>query len=164
MGISICHREEWVLLPRWLKAVILEHCVDSYRDPSNNPIMIEVRKRVQGFETDLIVTCKSGMKTVRIGFELKENDLYKAISQAMTRRGLFHYFYVVMNLRVHVILTVLKGHQYTEEALSHGIGFVSSMDDCIVIKSYSKAHWHESRSYTYTILAYLGNNEGDHNG
>ena len=159
--VRICHVEELVLLPKWLELVVGYHCSDSYHDPNKYPIEIELRKKVQGFETDLIITCKSGRRTVRIGFELKESDLYKAVSQALERRALFHYFYIVLNLHAHSILTLLKGHQHTEEALSNGIGFISSIDNCIVIKSYTRANWRESKSYTYTILSYLNtNNEG----
>ena len=153
--IIICHKEELQLLSWWLRKILFTHCYDSYENPSENNIVIDMRKKVQGYETDMILTCKSGSRTVRIGFELKESDLYKAVSQAVERRALFHYFYIVLNLHAHQILTLLKGHAGTEKALSIGVGFISSTDDCIVIKSYSKPNWRESESYSYTILAYL---------
>ena len=150
--ISICHVEELVLLPRWLELIVRHHCSDSYHYPNKYPIEIELRKKVQGFETDLIVTCRSGNRNVKIGFELKKSDWLKAIRQAIERRALFHYFYVVLDLYSFSILGMLRSHR---EALEYGIGFISARDSCIVIKSYTKANWRESKSYAYTILAYL---------
>ena len=163
MQMIIRNQEEFVLLPKWLRDVVCHHCIDScspYRGgPRQNPIYIDVRTRVQGLETDLIVTCRSGSRNVRIGFELKETDIYKAIHQALVRRPLFHYFYIVLNMHVYNILTVLKGCRYTRDALEHGIGFISSEDGCVVIKSYSRGNWMESRAYVYTLLQYIQGRE-----
>lgn len=161
--IRICHVEELALLPRWLKQIVSHHCSSSYSEPNKHPIEIVLRSNVQGFEVDMIVTCKSGSRTVRIGFELKTwSGIDKAASQAVERRALFHYFYIVVDLSVMSILGILKGRSWGEEVLRHGIGFVSASDNCIVIKSYSKANWVYSKSYAYTILSYLGEQyEGD---
>ena len=156
--VRICHVEELSLLPRWLELVVGYHCSDSFHEPSKYPIEIELRRKVQGFEVDMVVTCRSGKRVNRIGFELKKSDWAKAIKQAMERRALFHYFYIVLDMYSFSILGMLRSHR---EALEYGIGFVSARDNCIVIKSYTKANWRESRSYAYTILPYLNtNNEG----
>ena len=160
--VRICHVEELALLPRWLKQIVSHHCSSSYSEPNKHPIEIELRRKVQGFEVDMVVTCKSGSRTVKIGFELKTwSGIDKAASQAIERRALFHYFYIVVDLSVMSILGILKGRSWGEEVLRHGIGIVSTSDNCIVIKSYSKANWAYSKSYVYTILSYLNtNNEG----
>jgi len=56
---------------------------------------IEKHFRVGGEEVDAIIYC--GTKRRRIGIELKEADIEKAISQAINRRNFFNYFYIVLH-------------------------------------------------------------------
>ena len=162
--VVIRNMEETVLLPQWIKQVINLHCGFHY-NVSSNPITLELRKIVQGYEVDLILTCKKKNRTIRIGFELKTNEEYsqlqKAVKQSIERRALFHYFYIVIDAHTHDILAKLR---HFREALKHGIGFISGKDNCIIIKSYGKAHWRESQSYIYTLLPYLNKDMDDNHG
>ena len=156
--IAICNEEELALLPKWFVEIIGMHCEDSLVNIKTNNIVVELRKRVQGFETDVVVTCRSGSRRVLIGFELKKDNLDEAVKQAVERRALFHYFYVVLHLPVRAILSKLRYHH---EAFENGIGFVSAVDDAVVIRSYSRRHWRESASYTYTLLSYMKEDGSD---
>ena len=158
--ITIVNKEELVLLPRWLFVVAQHHCdyfLGSYVS-SGNRIQIGVRRVVRGFEVDLVLKCRSGSRDVSVGFELKDSDLSRAVEQALVRRGLFDYFYVVVYLHSHSVLAALKGLGNVEKALASGIGFISSLDNSMIIKSYSRGKTDFSKGYN-KIISYLRGDE-----
>ncbi|RLE86284.1 MAG: hypothetical protein DRN04_19785, partial [Thermoprotei archaeon] len=132
------------------------HCSKYRYKDEIRPVEIEVRRRVGKHEVDVIVTCYVGDRNVKrtIGFELKENDIYKAVEQAILRRQYFTWFYIVMDLSVEAILAYLR-NKPINAALKHGIGFVSGKDNCVVIQSYAKQHLSYAEAYT-TIFNFLG--------
>ena len=106
----------------------------------DKPITINMHVRtLENLEVD--ITISQGQKIVAI--ELKERDYIKAIKQAQARRKLFDYMYVALDLPTCEILSILRTRT---EAISEGIGFISTYDDCIVLKSYKRKT--ESSRYT----------------
>jgi hypothetical protein len=57
-------------------------------------IKIERHFYVAGMEVDAILYCKKS-RTRRIGIELKDFDIKKAMEQAIERRSYFNYFYII---------------------------------------------------------------------
>jgi hypothetical protein len=51
---------------------------------------------IYDMEVDAILFCKKTRDIRRIGIELKEMDLVKAVSQAILRRNYFNYFYIIL--------------------------------------------------------------------
>jgi len=150
--------EELQIFSKWFHDVLEKHCHCSkynYKEETR-PVEILVRKRIRGYEVDMVVTCYVGVRNVKrtIGFELKEEDIYKAVEQAVMRRPFFTWFYIVMDLSVEAILAYLR-NKPINEALKHGIGFVSGKDNCIVIQSYARQHLSYAEAYT-TLFDYLG--------
>ena len=85
-------------------------------------------------ETDVILYCKTehGRKR-KIGIELKESDLVKAVHQAMVRREFFNYFYVVINHSVEYIVDWILGDYNLLSAIKiGGIGIISYADKIMV--------------------------------
>ena len=88
--------------------------------------------RISIFEVDAIAICKTlnEYKERWIGFELKENDIEKAFTQAYLRRNYFDYFYIVIDLRVSTIVKWLLKQKDVGE-----IGFVSAYENILVLPS-----------------------------
>jgi len=124
--IHIRYREDLVIFSKWFRDVLIEH-LDIYK-----PIIVDMHvKTLNVGECDVVI--KQGNKT--IGIELKQRDYGKVIEQAIKRRDNFTYMYVALDLHTSTILSILRSYL---QALEKGIGFISTMDDCIVIRSYAK--------------------------
>jgi hypothetical protein len=57
-------------------------------------IKIERHFQIAGMEVDAIIYCRKS-KIRRVGIELKDFDIKKAIEQAIERRSYFNYFYII---------------------------------------------------------------------
>lgn len=97
---------------------------------------------IAGFEVDAVAICKTRLewKERWVGFELKENDIEKAFAQACWRRNYFDYFYVVIDWEVADIVNWLLKKNLKDKidgltSSLNGIGFVSSREDVLVLKS-----------------------------
>ena len=124
--IVIKYREDLFMFSKWFRDVLVEH-LDIYK-----PVIVDMHvKTLNVGECDVVV--KQGNKT--IGIELKQRDYGKVIEQAVKRRNSFTYMYVALDLHANTILSILRSYL---QALEKGIGFISTMDDCIVIKSYKR--------------------------
>jgi len=149
----IRYREDLLLYSKWVREIIAIHFSEHgslyviYTDElQRKPIRVDTHVRmINNIEVDVVIT--NGKKS--IGVELKENDYDKAIKQAIIRRRYFDYMYVVLDMSVHSILEILRRKRYSE-VFDYGIGFVSSSDDCVVIRSYSRRR-SESKRYS-TLL------------
>ena len=89
-------------------------------------------------ETDVIMYCETDMKALprKIGIELKENDLPKAIHQAYKRRKYFNYFYVVINLLSETLFQSLVNDYNLYEAIKvAGVGIISYPDKKLLYPS-----------------------------
>jgi len=141
MGLTIKYREDLVLLPSWLLEIVKLHCSKGFLS-LEYPIYIRnhVRDVHSNLELDLVITC--GKK--RIVVELKEADLAKVVEQIGRRKLLGDYAYIALNLRVHDIIGALRNYS---KLLEHGIGIVSTRDNCIVIRAYSPRKISEARRY-----------------
>ena len=149
--VEIRYREDLLLYSHWFLSVLKLHFGEdvflSFRK-HEKPVKVETHIRTVGnVEVDVLLT--QGKKTVAI--ELKESDYMKAIAQALERRERFDYVYVVLNLSVPSILSILRSYP---QALEQGIGFISAHDNCVVIKAYSKPHIREAKRYI-NLLNYL---------
>ena len=101
----------------------------------------KLRYKIDGkvnLETDVVLivkTTNTGVKRA-IGIELKENDILKAISQAMERREYFHYFYVVLNMRVSTIVNwIFLDHNLYSAIKNYSIGLISAYEKTMVLPS-----------------------------
>jgi len=153
--IEVRYREDLLLFSNWFKELLRKHFGGQFgfHLEFKPPVKVSTHVRtVHNMEVDVVVT--NGSKT--IGIELKEVDHDKAIRQAVKRRREFDYFYIVLDLSVSTILSVLRNHP---EALKEGIGFISAQDNCIVIQSY-KIHKREGKRYL-EILRFIENKQQD---
>jgi len=134
MGVEVRFREDWFIFSKWFRDVLREHL------DIDKPISIDMHVRTLNVgECDVVV--RQGRKT--IGIELKQREYIKVIEQAIKRRDSFTYMYVALDLHVHEVLGILRKYRH---ALDYGIGFISTTDDCIVIRSYSR-RTNESKRY-----------------
>jgi len=143
-----------IMLPKWLQEVIRHHYGFIY---DALPLIIQFHTHIYNrydrkhYEIDLVVKSqspKSSNKT--IGFELKRDDFKKACEQAILRRRMFTFFYIVMDKCIAKIIDVVRHYR---PALEHGIGIVSSEDDTIIV--YSKAGHNKMPENINTILQYI---------
>ena len=140
-GIRIIYHEDMAVLAPWLRKVIELHGLYSRNLPPNIRVMMHVRPAAsRGKEVDLIVR---GMNRVVL-IELKDSDLYMATEQAIERRELADYTYVALRLPAYQILSILRG--YTR-GLENGIGYISTLDDSIVVRAYMVGHEKYGRMY-----------------
>ena len=100
----------------------------------------KLRYKIEGkmnLETDVILVVKTINNIKRtIGIELKETDMSKAISQAIERREYFHYFYVILNLKVSTIVNeILLDYNLYSAIKNYGIGLVSASEKTMIIPS-----------------------------
>ncbi len=152
--------EELQIFSRWLRDILEKHCHCSkyLLKEDFRPVEINFRRKIGGNEVDMIITCSIGdsSRVIKrtIGFELKESDTYKAVDQAIKRRNDFTWFYVVLDISVEKILSLLRNKPIMR-ALEYGIGFVSGKDDVVVISSYMKQNIHYSASYM-NLFDFLG--------
>jgi len=58
-------------------------------------VKVEKHFKVGGMEVDAIIHCRKS-RTKRVGVELKESDINKALEQAIKRRNYFNYFYIIL--------------------------------------------------------------------
>jgi len=88
-------------------------------------------------ETDVILYCKTEFGRKRkIGIELKENDLTKAMHQAMVRRQFFNYFYIIINMPVKFIVDwIINDYNLLSALKVGGIGIISYYDNMIIKSS-----------------------------
>jgi len=86
--------------------------------------------RIDGMELDVVATfeTKVGAFTRTFGFELKLWDLYRVVEQAVKRRHLFDYYYVVLDLSLKDLLSAVLRHLDVPELIrkirEHGIGII----------------------------------------
>jgi len=124
--VVIKYREDLLIFSKWFRDVLVEHL------DIDKPISVDMHVRTLNVgECDVVV--KQGSKTIAI--ELKRKDYAKVIEQAVKRRDSFTYMYVAIDLPAYAVLAILRKYRDT---LDYGIGFISTMDDCIVIRSYSR--------------------------
>lgn len=90
----------------------------------------EVRRhvRVVGKEVDAELILKFKKTVRRVGIELKEFDLLKALSQAIERRKFFHYFYIITYINKiffgdYVYQASLKS-EFFQELFENKIGWI----------------------------------------
>jgi len=160
--VEVRYREDLLLYSHWFLSVLKLHFGEDgflLRKLYENPVRVETHIRTVGnLEVDVLLT--QGRKAVAI--ELKESDYRKAITQALERRDIFDYVYVVLNLPVPSILSILRSYP---QALEQGIGFISAHDNCIVIKAYSKHRRNQAKRYinlfNYLPEAVKNNHRGD---
>ena len=126
--------EDLAIVNGWLKKLLLLHFDDV---KYHFPIELITHKRVDGLECDLIVKSSRGIKIL---CELKVDDVFKALDQVIARRKYFKYCYVVMENSIHWILKMISSQ--IDRILYNGIGIISSLDNAIIIKSYSNRHVH----------------------
>jgi len=132
MSMTIRNKEDLLLFSKWFKELL------AYHFPSRWPFNLNVKVETHivtanKLEVDVLVRDLKDSRKV-IAIELKESDIDKAIQQALKRKEVFNYVYVAINLPTASILAELRRHP---EALENGIGFISTYDDCIVIRAYS---------------------------
>jgi len=127
-GLKIVNVEEFrTVLPSWLQQVILHH--SSNLSPWRVlPLRVRLRKMFSGHEIDMVVEYGK----TRIGFELKQDDYEKACSQALDRRPLFKYFYIVFAMKTTSIFDIIH---HLKNCLEAGVGLASSIDNTVIIYS-----------------------------
>ena len=143
MVIELKFDEDFMILSKWLIDALSYHIGTPLP-----PVRIRTHFRiVENLEIDLFVNCDNK----RFIFELKKDDLWKVLEQAVARRRLADYVYVVLNLSVSEILSWLRS---SAALLKYGVGVISAKDNCIVIPSY-KIHLKESKRYA-NLLNFIG--------
>ncbi len=151
--------EDMVILAFWLRRVLDTHCGGAC-------VWIDVGQhvRVGGHEVDLLIKCQDTgcmghpegrQKSIIV--ELKESDLGKVFEQALERRPLADYVYAAINLPVNDILTWMAGHDLAEEAVKAGVGIISTRDNVVIFRAYSRgaSRWAETKAKTLTLLKYI---------
>jgi len=88
-------------------------------------ITILRHKVINGKECDAVMYGFTTHKRPRsIGFELKEHDVNKVISQAVLRRKLFHYMYIVTPLELTHFIHIAHNSGMLYEMLKMKIGLI----------------------------------------
>jgi len=131
--VEIKFKEDLVLLPRWLRQIVETHSVSM-------PFIIRTHVPLGSGEVDVVVEDRKKA----IAIELKESDYMKVIVQAEKRTFFFDYVYAALNLHTSTILSILRTYP---NVLKSGVGFVSTKDDCIVIRAYRSRNVVESLRY-----------------
>lgn len=140
-------REDLLLFSKWFRRLLWSHFSDRWS--LKFPIIVDTHVvSLNRVEVDVLVSDTARKKIVAI--ELKKDNYAKAIQQAIKRKELFDYVYVVLDLPTSSILSVLRSYS---EALEHGVGFISAEDEAIVIKAYNR-RVDEAARYK-KILAYI---------
>lgn len=160
--LKLIFNEDLLLLPLWMRKALSYHYY-----PLSSYLPIEIKNHVyvlEGFEVDVMVFLsakrykpvkfntlfdvevtepKYSVIKRKIIFELKETDLVKALDQAVDRRRIADYIYVVLDLSTPSIMSWLRSNL---DLLKYGVGVISAKDNTIVIPSY-KTHLHEAEAY-----------------
>lgn len=91
--------------------------------------------RMFGLEIDAVAIFETPRHFTRsVGFELKENDLPKAIIQALVRRPYFHYFYIVIPWPPKAITSYILGNPMASEIRRNGVGIIGAhMDHWLIV-------------------------------
>jgi len=131
--VEIKFKEDLVLLPRWLRQVVEAHSVSM-------PFTVRTHVPLGSGEVDVVV--EDRRKAIAI--ELKESDYVRVMLQAEKRTLFFDYVYAALNLHASTILSILRSYP---NVLRSGVGFVSTRDDCIVIRAYRSRNVAESLRY-----------------
>ena len=109
----------------------------------HNYVFVEFFRHViiDSKEVDVVAYFKTPRKELMrsFGFELKENNIYKALLQAFDRSSFFNHFYVVMDLSPVTFFRYLSPYEF-KEIKEHKIGII--LRNQIVIPSiFKKAVW-----------------------
>ena len=86
--------------------------------------------RIDGKECDVVATFETaeGKYLRLIGFELKVQNFDKVVAQALERRKLFDYMYIVTGLSAKELLRAVLNHKYFAELIKllkqEGIGII----------------------------------------
>jgi len=97
------------------------------------PIELKWHQKIE-HEIDAILIAKTPAGLIRtFGFELKENDLRKAVIQAVVRRKLFNYFYIISYAHPAKVCFYLEWalrngkHGLLEIMKKYGIGWIINL-------------------------------------
>jgi hypothetical protein len=88
---------------------------------------VERHFKIGGMEVDTIIYCKKS-RVKRIGLELKEFDINKALEQAVERRKYFNYFYIVLKSDRRLLgydFRSLYLNKKLDYLLNNGIGLIT---------------------------------------
>jgi hypothetical protein len=89
---------------------------------------IEKHFKVGGMEVDAIIYSKKS-RTKRIGVELKELDINKALEQAIARRSYFNYFYIILGSDRRLIGYDIRSiHHKLDDFFKNNIGLITVHD------------------------------------
>ena len=83
---------------------------------------------IDRLECDVVIFGLTRGYVVRtIGVELKQNDVHKLAEQAIKRRKLFHYMYIVIGEHWNTDMTIRTLHRYgyLSRLLSEGVGIIT---------------------------------------
>jgi len=116
-----------------------------HRIPSKHKV--EWHKHLRGYEVDVYITWRSSgwpsFKSMVV--ELKENDIVKALDQALKRRSLALFTYVVINLKPAYLFRLLIQYHMDilQEAVNKGIGLisVSGENPVLLLRSEINTNW-----------------------
>jgi len=149
MGLEIRCLEDLLIFSKWFRSVLEEHFTLSGEMLKHERLKVRTHEVIlSALETDVIVEGQG--KSLAI--ELKREDLWKAVLQAVRRRPFFDYFYIALDLKTSTILSILRNHPVI---FQHGIGVVSTEDNAVIVRSYIR----KSESERY--LGLLKNKQAD---